>query len=180
MPKLNVRYFSQRDNFTQPWRTCFSSSVAMALKYIKPDSITNDDEYLRKVLAVGDTTEAWVHLEVLRSYGVKASFSTSCSNQTLKEYIDKGVPIPCGILHKGLAHSPTGGHWIIVIGYQDDPSAPDGGWWIVHDPWGEIDNPSGTYDSSGNQGRNEQYSYNLMNSRWTVEGANDGWSILIH
>ena len=128
MPRLNVPYYSQRDNYVQPWRTCFSSSVAMVLKYLKPNTIENGNEYLKKVFALGDTTEVWVHLQLLREHGLKASFSNNCSNQTLREYIDAGVPVPCGILHRGSAHSPTGsGHWIVVVGYEENSLAPGGG-----------------------------------------------------
>ena len=180
MPRLNVPYYSQRDNYVQPWRTCFSSSVAMILKYLKPNTIENDNEYLKKVFALGDTTEVWVHLQLLREYGLRASFTTEGSNQILREYIDAGVPVPCGILHRGSAYSPTGGgHWIVVVGYEEDSLAPGGGWWIVHDPWGEIYHSSGSYDSSENQGRNEKYSFALMNSRWTVDSNDDGWCIFI-
>ena len=180
MVTLNVPYYSQRDNFVQPWRTCFSSSVAMVLSYFLPHAIENDNEYLRDVFALGDTTEVWVHLQLLREYGLKASFSNTCSNQTLKEYIDGGIPVPCGVLRKGSAQSPTGGgHWIVVVGYEEDASAPGGGWWIVHDPWGEIYHSSGHYDSSDNQGENEKYSFALMDSRWTVDSDDDGWCILV-
>lgn len=128
MVTLNVPYYSQRGNFVQPWRTCFSSSVAMVLSYFLPHAIENDNEYLRDVFTLGDTTEVWVHLQLLREYGLKASFSNTCSNQTLKEYIDGGIPVPCGVLRKGSAQSPTGGgHWIVVVGYEEDASAPGGG-----------------------------------------------------
>ncbi|NER04329.1 MAG: hypothetical protein F6K17_17795 [Okeania sp. SIO3C4] len=177
---LNVPYFSQRDNYRDSWRTCFSSAVAMALAYVKPNSISSDDEYLKKVFELGDTTEAWVHLEILRKeYDIKASFSQSANNKVLRDYIDNNIPIPCGILHKGARHEPRGGgHWLTVIGYEDDDSAPGGGWWVIHDPWGEISNDKGTYNNSPNQGKSEKYSYSLMNTRWTVDGASDGWAIL--
>ena len=54
-----------------------------------------------------------------------------------------------------------------------------GGWWIIHDPWGEIYHSSGHYDSSDNQGENEKYSFALMDSRWTVDSDDDGWCILV-
>lgn len=177
---LRVPYFSQRDNYRDSWRTCFSSAVAMALAYIKPGSISNDDEYLKEVFQVGDTTEAWVHLEVLRKqYGIKTSFSRNVDNDILRQYIDNEKPIPCGILHKGTQYNPGGGgHWLTVIGYEDDDTAPGGGWWHIHDPWGEIMHSTGTYDNSPNQGESEKYSYELMNARWTVDGEDDGWAVL--
>jgi hypothetical protein len=89
----------------------------------------------------------------------------------LKANIDAGVPVPIGILHKGPATAPSGsGHWICIIGYDDSTKK-----FTVHDPWGEIDHKTGTYISTN--GKNLEYSYNLLKSRWTIEDANSGWFI---
>lgn len=174
---LNVPYFSQRDNYREAHRTCFSSACAMLLKYLKKSSIVSDDDYLDVVFRIGDTTEAWVQIAALKEFGVSAQFSQGGKNETLKDYLDRGIPVPIGILHQGPAHAPSGGgHWIIVVGYEDDASAPGGGWWLVHDPWGEIDHASGTYISTNGKGLD--YSYNLLNARWTVDGTADGWCLL--
>ena len=171
MTKLNVPYFSQRDNYRDSWRTCFSSSCAMLLKYIKPLSINNDDDYIRKVFRNGDTTSSWVQVRTLNQYGVKARFVTNLNNDILKQQIDRGYPVPCGILHHGTAWNPAGGgHWIIVTGYDETG-------WIVNDPWGEIRHSTGTYMSTN--GEQLHYSYNLMDSRWTVAGHSDGWAIVV-
>jgi len=167
---LNVPYFSQRDNYRDANRTCFSSSCAMMLKYLKPDAISGDDDYIRTVFTIGDTTEAWVHQEALRKYGVEAKFVQNANINTLKKQIDAGKPVPIGILHHGPASAPSGGgHWICVIAYDDTGV-------IVHDPWGEIDHASGTYISTN--GESLHYSYNLLNSRWTVSSDSDGWCML--
>ena len=95
------------------------------------------------------------------------------TNDKMKSYIDSGIPVPCGILHKGPAHRPNGGgHWIIVTGYVDDQNYPGGGYWIVNDPWGEIDHASGTYITTN--GEQLRYSFDLMNSRWTVDSSTTG------
>ncbi|QIN97113.1 endolysin [Synechococcus phage S-H34] len=168
---LDVPYYSQRDNYRDGSRTCFSSSCAMALVEAKPGSISGDDDYVRTVFSIGDTTEAWVQVKALAKYGVEAVFVQSGSNEDIKKLIDKGYAVPCGILHKGPAHRPSGGgHWICVIGYDDQG-------FIVHDPWGEIDHTSGNYVST--EGAFLHYSYNLFDSRWTVAGDSDGWFIEI-
>ena len=174
---LNVPYFSQRDNYREADRTCFSSACAMLLKYLNPAIINFDDDYIREVFRHGDTTIAAVQIMTLRQFGINANFTQTANNKTLKKYLNRGIPVPCGILHKGFANNPSGdGHWITVVGYEDDDSAPGGGYWIVHDPWGEIDHASGYYISSN--GKSLKYSYNLMNSRWTVNSSSDGWCIL--
>ena len=171
MTKLEVPYFSQRDNYRDSWRTCFSSSCAMLLKFLKPEAITGDDDYIRSVFRIGDTTNSAVQVRTLNQYGLKARFVTNISNDILKQQIDRGFPVPVGILHKGTSWNPTGGgHWLIVIGYDDEG-------FIVNDPWGQINHSTGEYLSTN--GESVKYSYDLMDSRWTVYGSSDGWAILV-
>ena len=168
---LDVPYFSQRDNYRDANRTCFSSSCAMMLKYLKPDAISGDDDYIKTVFDIGDTTEAWVHQQALAKYGVEAQFIQNGDDNFLRSQIDAGKPVPVGILHHGPASAPSGGgHWLCVIGYDDKG-------FIVNDPWGEIDHASGTYISTN--GERLHYSSFLMGSRWTVAGDSDGWAIKV-
>ena len=168
---LDVRYFSQRDNYRDENRTCFSSSCAMALDYVKPTAISNDDDYIRTVFTIGDTTEAWVQVKALAEYGIEAQFIQTGSNKDIKEQIGKGYPVPVGILHKGPASYPSGGgHWICIIGYDEKG-------WIVNDPWGQLDHRTGNYVS--HNGALVHYSYEMIDARWTVESAADGWFIKI-
>ena len=167
---LDVKYFSQRDNYRDASRTCFSSSCAMLLEYLIPPAISGDDEYVREVFKRGDSTEAWVQLTTLRHFGLQAEFVQNATNDTLKRLIDADIPVPCGILHKGPGSAPSGGgHWIVVVGYDDKG-------WIVNDPWGTLHHPSGKYVSE--HGDLVHYSYELMDMRWTVAGESDGWCII--
>ena len=172
--ELEVRYFSQRDNYRDAGRTCFSSSCAMLLETLKPGTLPGDkgdDIYVQRVFEYGDTTDAYVQLKTLLSFGVQAKFVQDADINTVKKQIDAGKPVPIGILHHGPASAPSGGgHWLIVIGY-------DSKGFIVHDPWGEIDHASGTYPST--DGAHKHYSYNLINSRWTVAHDSDGWAIIV-
>jgi hypothetical protein len=175
---LKVPYYSQRDNYRDSSRTCFSSSCAMLLKYMKPSSINNDDDYIRTVFTIGDTTDSSVQLKALSKYGIIARFVQNANQNDLRKQIDKGIPVPIGILHKGPSSAPSGGgHWICVIGYEANDKAPGGGWFIVQDPWGELDNSSGTYVS--NNGKELKYSYSMIRSRWEVEGTGTGWAIIV-
>lgn len=177
---LKVPYFSQRDNYTTPGRTCFSSSCAMLLEFLKPGTLPGergDDKYLKRVYSIGDTIYPAVQIQALDSFGVKASFTANCTFAQLDSQLASGKPVPIGILHKGTASSPSGGgHWIIVIGKKEDSKAPGGAWYIVHDPWGEIDHSTGTYPSD--DGESLKYSKNLLKSRWAVEGDGSGYAIL--
>jgi len=167
---LNVPYFSQRDNYRDAGRTCFSSSCAMLCKYLKPTSIKGDDDYVKYVFSIGDSTDASVQIQTLKHFGVNARFATNLSFSTLDSLLSQGVPVPVGILHHGPSSAPSGGgHWIIVNGKEGDK-------YIVHDPWGEIDHATGTYLSTN--GNRLKYSKNLLKARWTVEGDGSGWGIV--
>lgn len=168
---LSVPYQSQRDNYRDASRTCFSSSCAMAAMYLRPDSVRNDDEYIKKVFAIGDTTDSSVQVKALKSLGFNPKFRQDGGLGDLKKNLLAGVPVPIGILHQGPYNAPSGGgHWICVIGFDDSTS-----YFTVHDPWGEIDHKAGTYISTN--GKSLLYSYQLIKTRWTVEGEKTGWFI---
>ena len=171
---LSVPYYSQRDNITSGsdnWtRTCFSSSCAMLAKYLKPNSITSDDDYIRKRQKFGDSTDSGAQVACLKSLGITSRFVQNGTIDLVRQQIDRKIPVPCGILHKGSAAGPTGGgHYICVIGY-------DSKGFICHDPWGTLNYSTGQYTSTN--GARVHYSYDVFNTRWTVERSNDGWCIL--
>ena len=168
---LDVPYYSQRDNYRDANRTCFSSSCAMLLKYLKPDSIKGDDDYIRTVFKVGDTTEAWVQLEALKRFGLSASFKQNCGWSDIDSLLTKGIPVPIGILHHGPVTAPTGtGHWLIIVGRTEDNSA-----YIVNDPWGELDLIAGKYINTN--GAKLKYSKKNLGPRFMPEGPGSGWII---
>ena len=168
---LDVPYYSQRDNYRDANRTCFSSSCAMLLKYLKPNSIKNDDDYIKTVFNIGDTTEASVQLKALKQYGISASFKQNCGWSDIDAQLTKGIPVPIGILHHGPVSAPTGGgHWLIIIGRTEDNSA-----YIVNDPWGEIDLIAGTYINTN--GAKLKYSKKNLGPRFMPEGPGSGWII---
>jgi hypothetical protein len=170
---LNVPYFSQRDNYRDAARTCFSSSCAMLCEYLKPGTLPGakgDDKYVEQVFKRGDSTDASVQIQVLKHFGVAARFATNGTFNLLDSQLSQGIPVPIGILHHGPASAPSGGgHWLIVIG-------KDGSDYICNDPWGKIDNANGTYPST--DGKRVKYSKDLLKARWTVEGDGSGWAII--
>ena len=172
---LPVPYYSQRDNYRDASRTCFSSSCAMALKAVRPKSITGDDDYIRTVFSIGDTTEAWVQVAALADYGVESIFIQDGNFDRLKQQLDRGVPVPVVFCTKALLLLPL----VVVIGslllvMRTHPYNGGGGYFLVNDPWGELQHSTGQYISEDGAGL--KYSYALMEARWTVEG-NDGWCI---
>jgi GH24 family phage-related lysozyme (muramidase) len=168
---LDIPYYSQRDNARDPSRTCFSSSCAMMLKGIKPNSIKNDDEYINTVFRYGDTTSASAQLSALEAYGVQADFKQNGGWADIDSQLVQGIAVPIGILHKGHVSNPVGGgHWIVIIGRTEDNSA-----YIVHDPYGDLDLINGSYISSN--GKAKQYSKKNLGPRWKVEPGDSGWFI---
>ncbi len=170
-PVLDVPYYSQRDNDRDPGRTCFSSSCAMLLKYLKPKSISSDDDYIDVVFKHGDTTEPSTQLKALREFGVEAVFRKNSNWDDLVRILKSGVPVPMGILHHGNIASPSGGgHWIVATGVWANWQGA-----IVNDPYGELDLVSGSYMNTNGDGK--RYSKKNLLPRWCVEGGKSGWII---
>jgi len=168
---LNVPYYSQRDNQKDPMRTCFSSSCAMLLKTLKPNSIQSDDQYINTVFKYGDTTSPSAQIAALEHYGVSASFKQNGSWDDLDDLLEQGIPIPIGVLHKGPVSNPTGGgHWLVVIG-----RTADGKSLYVNDPFGEMSLINGGYVNTN--GAKLKYSKQNLGPRWLVESPTSGWYI---
>ena len=151
---------------------CFSSTCAMAIKYLLPDALLGsnaDDDYLRTVLKYGDTTQYTSQIKACQQYGVFASFYQKGIKQTLLNELKAGYPVAVGILHKGHVSNPIGGgHWMLLIG-------DDGENGIFHDPYGEMDNVNGGYVTIGRGGKDVKYSWRNWLKRWEVEGSGTGW-----
>lgn len=169
---LQVPYFWQRDSKTgHGERMCFSSSMAMALDYLDPEAIEGDDDwYLDVVLKYGDTVSAEAQVAAARSLGFDADFRTNGSISSLEELLDRGTPVPVGILHHGSVDHPTGGgHWICLIGHDDLH-------FDVHDPFGELDLVGGGYPKTGPEdGKFQRYSKKNFKKRWCIANDSDGW-----
>ncbi|MFZ9342013.1 MAG: glucosaminidase domain-containing protein [Candidatus Nanopelagicaceae bacterium] len=168
---LDVVYFYQRDSKTgHGERSCQSSAVAMAVEYIDPEIIFDDDEYLNIVFKYGDTVSQIAQKKALDSIGIKNQFRMNGSEQDLINILNKGYPVPIGILHKGSIFAPSGGgHWITLIGYDDKS-------FYVHDPFGELDVINGGYSKTGPaDGKDIKYSRTNLMKRWLIASKSDGW-----
>ena len=172
---LQVPWYAQMDSAdrAQAARMCFTSSCAMLLQYLKPGTLkgaNGDDQYLKRVQQYGDTTDPTAQIRALSSFGIRAKFTKVAGFADLEQQINRGVPVPCGFLHRGPVSAPSGGgHWLIVVGYDRDHL-------IVHDPFGEADLVNGT--TLGGVARFARYSRRNFGPRWMVEGANTGWAVI--
>ncbi len=168
---LNVPWFPQTDNYTQPDRTCNSSSCAMCLEYFKPGTLTGttgDDIYLRKVIATGDSTDHSVQTKVLNSYGLNSEFKYNLGFADLDRELSNSRPVVIAIYHRGTLSAPTGGHMLCVIG-----KSPDGKSYICNDPYGDL--MSG-YTTPVNKGKGAVYPVEVLKYRWLENGKDKtGW-----
>jgi hypothetical protein len=141
----------------------------MCLEYFKPGTLKGpkgDDDYIRKIFAVGDTTDHAVQTRVLQSYGVRSEFRYNLSFADLDRELSAGRPVCIGILHRGSLSSPTGGHILVVRGKTAS------GDYVVNDPYGSLnDNYTGPVEN----GKGAVYKKSVLEKRWTVDGSKSGW-----
>jgi len=170
---LSVPWYPQTDNFTMPDSTCNSSACAMCLEFLKPGSLPpgprGDDAYLRKVLALGKSTDHSVQTRVLQSYGVNSVFRYNLDFSDLDAELAAGRPIVLGILHRGPTHNPirNSGHMVVCIGRSND-----GKTYTFHDPYGSL---LRGYTGPVIEGRNVTYTRMELERRWTADGPKSGW-----
>jgi hypothetical protein len=165
---LTVPFYPQTDNYRDANRTCNSSACAMCLEYIKPGTLVGpkgDDAYIRKVFAIGDTTDHAVQTRVLQGYGLNSRFSYNLTFSDLDRELSNGRPVVIGILHRGPLSAPTGGHMVVVIG-----KTPNGDY-VVNDPYGSLNDG---YTGAVANGKGAVYKRSELARRWCPAG-NDGW-----
>lgn len=161
--RLDVPYFSQRDNYVEWWRTCNSSACAMALKFLLPQTINNDDDYLKVVRQLGDTTDHGIQTAALLRFGLKSRWQINLDFVDLDRSLEAGLPIVIGILHKGSWEDPCGGHLLTVIG-----KTPEG--YLCHDPWGNL-----MTNYADPNGGNVLYPRWALSYRWLEQLPKNGW-----
>lgn len=161
---LPTTYYSQRDNYTMPNRTCNSSSNAMYLDWIlratgrKP--LGGDDGYLKKVLSLGDTIYHENQTAAIKSYGFSSKWIESKAElkdrDILRALICSGIPVVVNILHRGASEAPRGGHIILLCGWLSDTKE-----WLCQDPYGTLRS-----DYQDANGRLSRIAGNQFNARW--------------
>ena len=170
-PLVGVPRFSQRDSaqLAQRDRSCFSSSCAMLLEAIKPGTLkgpNGDDQYLKVVQRFYDTTSAAAQLRALAHFGVTTRLEVRGDFQLIEQQIARGIPVPCGYIHRGPVQHPSGGgHWLIVYGHTPTHV-------LVNDPLGEPDLINGTTLNANGMGL--KFSRTNFGYRWMVEAIGAG------
>ncbi|MEB3317638.1 MAG: C39 family peptidase [Cyanobacteriota bacterium] len=170
---LQVAYFDQMlMDDGQGWRDCFSASCAMLAYFWGKLKAKDGNAYNHIRQKYGDSTDSNAQLQALRSLGLHPEFRTDGKPENLKAEIDAGRPVAVGWLHHGHVTAPSGGgHWTVVIGYDDR------GFWM-NDPYGSCDLVGGSYPGGGNPndeiGKRENYSYKNWLPRWMPAGS-AGW-----
>jgi len=147
------------------YRECFSATAAMLAMYWGKEP--NEDAYDQLRAKYGDSTSSEVQVKALRSLGLDAHFHTDGTKDMLKSEIDAGRPVGVGWCHHGPVAAPSGGgHWCVVIGYDDSG-------FIMNDPYGICDLVNGKY-LSHDDGAGVHYCYKDWMPRWRVDGTG-GW-----
>lgn len=175
--ELPVSYQYQLDSeTTHKNRMCFSSTNAMLVEYLRPGLLKGDqrdDVYLSTVLKYGDTTSAEAQVSALKQYGINAAFRVDGTEDKVKSILNNNLPVPVGLLHHGHYGNPTGGHWVLIVGFDDHK-----GEWICHDPAGRMNAiHGGWFSNMPTSGRFVRYPMVQFNNRWMVSGSGDGWFI---
>lgn len=188
--KLVVPWYSQLNSELlggiHATRMCQSSSIAMLIKSVRPNALSNrvnaDDEYLARVLEFGDTTLQEAQLKAARKMLKNVAtidFFTDCNWQTVEDHLKRNIPFVVGYLHKGHVSHPTGdGHYSVIVGETSDKKA-----WYVHDPAGELDLINGRYIST--DGEYQVYSKENLGKRFmcNFDGVHtpgqNGWGYIV-
>jgi lysozyme len=164
-------HWDQKDNASDGWRECQSSSIAMCLKFLGIGNLSTDQQYVSIVEKYGDTTERQPHFDAMKQLGYTgASWHTDLTAERIKAEINKGKPVAVGALHKGHVSNPSGGgHFVVIYGYGPD-------YWCVMDPYGEQDLVNGDFCNTAiGAGKDQRYSFKNFNPRLFVADPADGW-----
>ena len=173
--KVEVKqFYPQTDSATRHAdRMCFSSTIAMFIKFLKPGALMGsnaDDDYLKTVLKYGDTTNPQAHIRAVKDYGLEAFFTTKGTWADLEDALKAGHPVAVGWPHGGPVNAPTKGHWTLLTGLYDGKSRH-------HDPYGVANMVNGGYVRIGPYGKNVEYTIQNWKKRWMAGGQ--AWLMIL-
>lgn len=137
-------------------------SSLQALKYIKENGVAleSDFPYLNKDTCCISDLEA--------SYFVTEVHSTTIARlpleeriRTIKKTVQEYGPVATnmslyddlgryqqGVYTYDLKSEAMGGHWVVIVGWQDDSDLASGGYWICRNSWGEKWGEGGYFKSA--------------------------------
>lgn len=168
---IPVPYFSQLDIFTgdvaEEHRLCNTACCWMVGRYLYPQRMHGSPRWYLSILdRYGDTTDHTAQTLALAHLYIPSRFVYDLTRKELEREIDEGRPVICGILHRGTVYRPSGGHMIVVIGYNLDGV-------ICHDPYGDLNRG---YNPVGKYGKQVLYKWSDFIPRWEVDGPGTGWA----
>ena len=168
---IPVPYYNQLQmDDGQGWRDCFSATCAMLAAW--KGKVSDENTYNHKRQHHGDSTDANAQVAALSDFGLKANFATNGTRAKLVNMISHGIPVGTGILHHGMASSPSGGgHWMLIVGCDESGV-------IALDPYGELNVVNGTWARQGSGGDHVHYSWKNWLPRWEVKGG-DGYMMWV-
>jgi GH24 family phage-related lysozyme (muramidase)/uncharacterized protein YvpB len=157
---LAVPFYPQLDNPRFPTGTCNVTSVAMVLAFHGVKSVNPNEQLEMEVLRWMESRSLDRHVhdhlsQVMKGYGLKNTFKTNATLAEIKKHLDGGNPcIISGMF-------TASGHIVVAIGYTDKGL-------MIHDPFGEYFAGGYAKEPIATRGKNQHYSYDL------IERVSDG------
>jgi hypothetical protein len=65
---------------------------------------------------IGDSTDANAQLQALAEFGVSARLVQNADVQLIEQQINRGIPVPCGCIHRRPVERPTGSVHRLIVG----------------------------------------------------------------
>lgn len=165
---LNVPYFSQLDNKLNPYGTCNTTCVAMAMAFrgIKGDGSGQlEDQLTAKCNAEGwDRHSPWDLQKLFKWKKLKSEFDPKSNREKIKNHLKNGPVIVHGYFTRS-------GHIILIKGF-DDTAYNGRGAFVVNDPNGEWHADGYTYQEGAGNGA--LYSYAMIDRLCSPDG--DFWA----
>ena len=154
---LNVPYKSQNDpDALRKNNDCGPACVAMLL-LTQGQDVRTDDVYAASGVT-GDRPLRFDQVEAsAAAHGLTLTSRVGLARQDLCNYIDQGTPVIALIKYEYLpdrqGQGTTGGHFVLVVGYDDDA-----GEIVINDPyyWGDL----------RSKGDHHHYDYNTWEQAW--------------
>lgn len=169
---LDVTYKSQNDpDALEKNNDCGPACVAMLLSTQGQD-VRTDDVYAASGVAA-DQPLRFSQVEAAAAhYGVRLTSRWNLDLQDIRNAIDEGAPVIALVKYEYLpdrqGQATTGGHFVLVVGYDDDASEI-----VVNDPyyWGEL----------RSKGDHHHYDYATWEQAWgrCSEDGNPNHALLI-
>lgn len=142
IPSIQLKHYSQLNNYRNQYNSCNSSSHAMFVDYVlrvhNKQGLKNDDEYLQKVYSGKygvygtNSSVSWdVQCNVVRSYGIKCKYISGNKVELIKNITELNLVAPANFAHKGSLQSTGGGHVVVLADYDKVKG------FLIYDPYGK-------------------------------------------